>query len=42
MLAEPRISSVDEGSVHASGDLEDLRIDRSPSEIIQAIQCIEG
>ena len=36
------VASVDEGSVHAGGDLKDLCVDRGPSEIIEAVQCVEG
>ena len=36
------MASVDEGGVHASADLKDLVVDRSLSEIIEAVQCVEG
>jgi hypothetical protein len=36
------VTGIDEGRPHTGGDLQDLCVDRGASEIIQAVQCVEG
>ena len=43
MLAEPRIWPASmKVALHAGGDFKNLGVDRGPSEIVEAVHCVEG